>query len=362
MKNRRNVHLFGIVVIIAVIGFTMIACKGRSGNDNTFDPVAQIGETTYTTLQEAVDAAEESDTITILKDITLTEPVTVTITKGFGGITIDLNGNTLDGGSGTAIQHNGTGILGITDSTGGGRSTGTVTASTAGFAVDTGIINGGCLIVSGDAMIKSVGSGKSIYNDGGEIWVTEDSTVLAISGGIAIMNNGYGTVIVEGGAVGSIGDGGLAIVNTVGTVTVLDGAVYSDDDNSFTIMNTNECIVNIGGGSIRCDGDNSYAVFNYGGTITIGGGTIRNNNAREGVAISNELGGGTITITVDEPSLPYSAPITVIGGTSAFDIAPAVSATGVKVTASANTDGSQEASYNAANIGTYKYVRFEEGL
>ncbi len=57
------------------------------------EPVAQIGETKYETLQAAFDAAKTGDTVTLLSDITLTEQVN--ITKALDGLTLDGNGKTI---------------------------------------------------------------------------------------------------------------------------------------------------------------------------------------------------------------------------------------------------------------------------
>ena len=60
--------------------------------------IAQNGETKYESLQEAIDAAEEGDTVKVITDITLAKGVTVSADKK---ITLDLNGKTISGTHGT---------------------------------------------------------------------------------------------------------------------------------------------------------------------------------------------------------------------------------------------------------------------
>ncbi|NLT96936.1 MAG: hypothetical protein GXW96_02055 [Christensenellaceae bacterium] len=83
------------------------------------DSAAQIGEKGYASLQEAVDAAEEGQTITLLKDIVLDS--TVTITSGHKAFTLDLNGKIINSGQKVAIRHSGSNTLTIIDSSGNGR-------------------------------------------------------------------------------------------------------------------------------------------------------------------------------------------------------------------------------------------------
>ena len=76
------------------------------------------GGSEYATVQEAVDAAEAGDTVTLLTDVTVEDPVSVTT-----GLTFDLGGHTLSG----AFQGTQTGVfqavgchVDIVDSEGGG--------------------------------------------------------------------------------------------------------------------------------------------------------------------------------------------------------------------------------------------------
>ena len=65
--------------------------NAESSGDEAY--VAQVGEKQYTTLQAAFDAANTDDTVTLLRDITLTEQVN--ITKALNGLTLDGNNKTI---------------------------------------------------------------------------------------------------------------------------------------------------------------------------------------------------------------------------------------------------------------------------
>lgn len=137
------------------------------------DAVAAIDDTGYATLQEAFDAVADGETIQLLKDIDLTNTVTIESgsTKSF---ILDLNGKTLNGGSAIAIQHNG-GTLTVDDTEGGGKVTSNVGDGTIH-------LNGGSLVIIS-----------------GTVENTNTSNSCA-----AVSNINSGSVLVEGGLV----DGG----------------------------------------------------------------------------------------------------------------------------------------------------------
>ena len=81
---------------------------------------AKIGDTCYTTVQEAVDAVENGQTVTLVRNVQ--ENISI---MGSAFFTMNLNDKTLDGGTGNAITHHGSGRLTITDS-GNGRVTGSM--------------------------------------------------------------------------------------------------------------------------------------------------------------------------------------------------------------------------------------------
>ncbi len=87
-----------------------------NGTYSVFEPVCQIGDTPYPSLQAALDAATEGDTITLLKDIALTDEVNVGTKKltvasdttlaitGTGSITGSVDGGLLSVPVGTTVS------------------------------------------------------------------------------------------------------------------------------------------------------------------------------------------------------------------------------------------------------------------
>ena len=71
-------------------GYKVVENNGRW--TIAIDPVAKIGETEYATLEAAAEAAENGDTITVLKDVALSSTMTLP-----AGITFNGNGKQIDG-------------------------------------------------------------------------------------------------------------------------------------------------------------------------------------------------------------------------------------------------------------------------
>ena len=116
--------------------------------------VASTGDKSYATLQEAVDAVAQDATITLFNNTQ--ENVSITRNNSF---VLELNNYTLDGGTGIAINNNGSANLTISD----GPGTGKVTGSTGINSTGTGEIivlggritgNGGCAIRGGTVTLR----------------------------------------------------------------------------------------------------------------------------------------------------------------------------------------------------------------
>ena len=156
-----------------------------------FEPVVtQIGSTGYTTLQEAVDAVAEGQTIMLLADITLTDTVTTPYTKSFE---LDLNGKTLHS-TNITITHKGIGKLTIKDSGSGG----TVSASGEETCAIK-ITNAGDVSISGGT-VSAYGrySSNAIYNYKGDVFIS-GGTVSGSGMGIGIYSAEGGRVSISGG-------------------------------------------------------------------------------------------------------------------------------------------------------------------
>lgn len=175
--------------------------------------VAQIGDKKYETLADAIRLATKGKTIQLLSDAT--ENITIVANKQ---ITLDLNGHTLNGGTGTAkatILNEGT--VTITDTSAG--KTGTIKRDDQGIEGETSyyvIKNIGTMVIdqanvvnnSGYKKANSSGSmvGSSLICNGDD----DPQASLTINGGtfnqpnfLVVKNGTNGTLTVNGGTLTS---------------------------------------------------------------------------------------------------------------------------------------------------------------
>lgn len=203
--------------------------------------VAKIGEVGYTTLEDAVAAAGENDTITLVDDITVTD--TLTISKA---VTLDLAGRTISGAVAPLVTIGTSGDLTINDSTGGGE-----------------ISNA----AAGTVLYLALGSKGTVTLNGGTIHAAS-----AVNGAIEAYVSSYATVNINGGAV--IADTGNAIkigANSGATLNVTGGSVKGEQYGIYLYGNGT---VKVTDGRIT---GGTYAVYASSGRnkiITLAGGTF----------------------------------------------------------------------------------------
>ena len=176
--------------------------------------VAQIGDNGYVTLAAAIAAAKDGETVKLLKDVT--ENVEIAAGKE---LTLDLNGKTLSGGTGTdkaALYNLGTIIIQDTST----AKTGTIKRDDNGTVGETSyyvINNKGTMTIESGTVTNNSGYrkqntsgsmvGSSLICNGDDDALTP---VLNIKGGkfkqenfIAIKNGLLGTLNVSGGEISS---------------------------------------------------------------------------------------------------------------------------------------------------------------
>ncbi len=139
---------------------------------NTLNPdsmEAAIGETRYGTLEEALKALKDGDTLTLLSDRTLTDALTLD-----KAVTLDFNGRTLSRNAAPVLDITAAGVT-VKDSsaaeTGGAAYTGTETkdsfaaqvASGASLTVTGGTFTGGLTVAEGGAAALSGGAYYKTY-------------------------------------------------------------------------------------------------------------------------------------------------------------------------------------------------------
>ena len=256
-------------------------------------PVASINGTKYTSLSEAVAAAQNGETITLIDNVVLAERVTIPADKT---LTIDLNGKSIsmeESIIATAYAINNLGNLTITDGVGGGS----INAR--------GIYNG--------------------YGDGAANVATAKITVVngtinakgTNGGGAAIFN--YGVADIQGGTFTSVASYAIAL-QTGSTMTIGENAIITGGINSW------QSTLTITGGTISNDKSGKHVVYAGESAVTINGGTFHNNNSGNATIMASgstaavEITGGTFTLNIVDASSSYlidatsSATYTISGG------------------------------------------------
>lgn len=198
----------GNVTVAAPVGYAW------SAEGTLVAAVAQIGENGYVTLAAAIAAAKDGETVKLLKDVT--ENVEIAAGKE---LTLDLNGKTLSGGTGTdkaALYNLGTIIIQDTST----AKTGTIKRDDSGTVGETSyyvINNKGTMTIESGTVTNNSGYrkqntsgsmvGSSLICNGDDDALTP---VLNIKGGkfkqenfIAIKNGLLGTLNVSGGEISS---------------------------------------------------------------------------------------------------------------------------------------------------------------
>ncbi|MDD2190412.1 MAG: S-layer homology domain-containing protein [Eubacteriales bacterium] len=294
-------------------------------------------DTGYATLQAAVNAVTDGQTIKLLMDVTESISIPYGNTLSF---TLDLNGKTLTGDSDAAIKHEnrqvggGTGSVTLTITDDSDGSNGKVTNASTKNTIT--LYRGGELIVAGGTVENT---NSSVF-DGNAIESEMFSTVKVTIAGGTVDNTGKTSAIYQVGS---------------GDVSISDGivrsdswtAIYTNLGNKITISGTAQVTNNSSGYTIGINSNSTYQP-----TLEITGGTISNTNA-DGEAIHFwEPNHGTFII-------PSGSAI-IKGGDMAMNKAPYLSGyTNVLITASTDVSGTPTVAYDAGNITAYKYLKFE---
>ena len=259
--------LLGVVMALGVCSFTAFAedgdaeIKGKDGK--------------YETLQAAITAAEDGDTIVLLDDVN--EDITIAEEKN---IVLDLNEYTITNNGGHTITNNGTLVI---------EGDGTVDNVTHAKAA---IWNNGTIILDGGNYTRSEEAGKyDPYGNGGNsYYAIVNHGNMTINDATVEAKGGYSSLIINGGIEESEKDCELIInggvfsggVNTVKNDSY--GKLYIEDGefknvSQSTLQNWNVAVIN--GGTFKSDAPYSIlvgAIENYdflAGELTINGGTFK---------------------------------------------------------------------------------------
>ena len=292
--------------------------------------VAQIGTKAYTNLQAAIDAAQAGDTVQLLADTT--ENVTISAND----VTLDLNGHTLNGGTGErkpALTV--TSKVTIVDSS--EAQTGTIMREDT--AENSGVSSHYVIDVQreGDLLFES-GTVKNGSGAGG----TKGASLVRI--GTDSKPDALPTMTVAGGTFTQ--DNFIALKVDYGTLYVKGGSINSA--NSYAVQNWKNATIE--GGTVN--GNISAWTYSggHGAELTISGGTVNGDIESltyDGVAgnpAKVAITGGTVNgllhaidyttgATTDDPT---KATIDVAGGTFSNEVPVNYCAEGYAPTSNAN--------------------------
>lgn len=286
--------------------------------------VAQVGSKKYETLADAIRLATKGKTIQLLSDAT--ENITIASTKR---ITLDLNGYTLNGGTGTAkatILNEGT--VTITDTSAG--KTGTIKRDDQGVEGEIShyvIDNNGTMVIDQANVVNNSGKkGSSLIRNGGVDTVSS----LTINGGtfeqqnfIAVKNDVNGELTINGGTLTSK----QSVVQNWNKARILGGNLTGGYlwTDSWTVAGTvGETVI---GGNAQFTGTIYMDVTSNSSTSEIKGGTLK-------------IEGGKLNVTnwhVTDDATAADATIAVSGGT--FEAAVPENYCAAGYVPVANTDG-----------------------
>lgn len=211
----------------------------------------------YKSLTEAIDAAEDGQTVTLLGDTT--ENVTIEASKQ---ITLDLNGFKLTNASDHTITNNGTLI--IKDSS--AAKTGTVDNVTHGKGA---LVNNGTVTLDGGTFERSEEAGTlKPYENGGNSWYTvQNNGTMTVNDGVTVRNAGgyssnlcnaddsHAKLVINGGTF----TGGVnAVKNGSNTTLVINGGTFSNT-SQYVIMNWSDATIS--GGDFTSGGTAPAVLF-----------------------------------------------------------------------------------------------------
>ena len=286
--------------------------------------VAQIGDTKYETLKEAINAANTDDTITLLVDVDLGSSKIGFYKTGCENLTFDLNGHKIT----SAIQNNGT-----------------VVASRVGLVIKNGTIVNTCT----DAKKAT----SAVYVTSGGTTTLENVTLYSNYSGLYVCQLSKAVTVVVNVEKDTVINGGMYGVNLdapMGTATKAPGVTLNV--NGGTITGTTDGIY------ANSPGSGKYGTINANITAgTVGGVRVVSNNTKQPVKL--DITGGTINGELYN----LGSTVTISGGTFENPVDPSYCAEGY--TPVKNVDGTYgvvEAATAVAQVGETTYATLQEAI
>ena len=320
--------------------------------------VAYVGVNAFASLEEAVAAAEDGDTVVMVSDVTLNSTVQIPADTA---ITIDLNGKTVsmtDSSSATACAIKNNGTLTITDNSDAKDGkivfTSTTPSASNSYASNT-ISNYGTLTING-GVIENASVGCACYaldNYAGSTATVNGGRLIAVKTAVRIFN-------------WTDGDSAKTTLNVNG------GEIISDLGYGINLNMGNSPAVslNIAGGTITTNDPNynlAVYIINKGSaenlTVNVSGGTFDGNFALNGIT-STTMAEGAISITDGkfDGAICYGEPAYgfISGGT--FETKPEANLCASGLAFAENADGSIGIVNAVASIDGVGYASLDEAL
>ena len=209
--------------------------------ESTTAQIAQIGETTYETLESAIQAAQNGEEIKLLEDIQLEEEMIIDTGQN---VILNLNGKTISSTSLNTIVNNG--ILTIT-------GTGIIRNEIENGTV---IYNTGTLNLENGVITTNKNGGKAVQN------VTEN-TSNSESNASANSNNGKtsGVFNMKAGKIVTEGIGSVGIYNGSGSKVTIEGGIIEVTGNGSKAI-YNNADLEITGGKVIVSGEDAIGIYN----------------------------------------------------------------------------------------------------
>ena len=294
-------------VVTGTVATTAVVIDSTNGAGVSIDQVpdgvvATVGGKNYSTIKDAIDAAGDGDTVTLLAN------VTESITIGEGEtIVLDLNGHTLTNTEGShTITNNG--ALTVQDTSAGG--TGTVDNVTHARGA---LVNYGTAELEGGKFTRSAETSKSPTDNGGNSWYVIDNQGTMTIDGATVKNTGHYSSLIR-----NVGKS----ASDTAKLTVSSGLIQQD--NFIALKNDDYGVLTVKGGTIISD---EQALQNW-SQAELSGGTFDGNvitwsyeNHPSSTMISDDakITGNVIAVNYDnnEESI---ATVNITGGTVVGEI------------------------------------------
>lgn len=332
MKTRANQRILSVLlalVMVLVLSCALLLVTAAEGENA--GTVAKIGGTEYTSLADAITAANDGDTVLLLNDVVLTKKLEIS-----KSIALDLNGKSISLSEDSSAQQPIELLTGCNVTI-----TGTTGSKIAG--VDYGVVlkSGAALTVNGDVTIEAVykeydyefGSyesktGIGIYTNPGEANITiNGATVkgLRLGGGSVVVNSGKVTDKVDlySGSITFKKDVTVPdeIINAKAKINAADGSVtyYSRFKNAVDNAEDGETVISLQDQSLYIS---EALTISSGKTFTIDLGMYslewaKSYNHASGITLTagHVTIKGTGTLTANAISVSDGATLTVDGVT-----------------------------------------------